>query len=291
MAAQTLEKRVHGLDQRVHAAAREPDTSLALQVRHDRVDRAGAKRIAADEQRVEAEDRAQVRVAKEARNEAVHTLCSIQTQQFGQELQKRRQLVEWLAREVFEGALIDVPRGRHEACVAIHGIGIERAHLCLDLFRRAAVIEMPAIGEVDAVIRRERYQLEVSLEACTGARPQVVQQVRCGDDARPHVEGVAGALQLAGSPADLRTLFDQRDRVSRCLQPDRRRKSAETRAHDDHFGAAHRFTSGNRTAVTERGRNGLTAPVHVGCRNSIAQRIASATLKRDEVAARRVNTS
>ena len=54
-AAEPLELRDHARDQPVGAALREPHAAVALQLVDQRIDRAGRHRIAADQQRVEAD--------------------------------------------------------------------------------------------------------------------------------------------------------------------------------------------------------------------------------------------
>ena len=192
---------MHRLDHGVHATAGEPHAALTLQIRHDRIDGTGAERVTADEQRVEAEDRAQLRVAEEARHEVVDALRRVQAQQLRDEFQEGGELVEGLAGQVLERALVDVAGGGHEAAIAIDGVGIKGPQLGFDLLGRAAVVEVPPVGEVDAVVRREWHQLDVVVQARARAGPQVVQQVRGGDNAGAHVEGVAVGFELGGAAA------------------------------------------------------------------------------------------
>src|SRR5206468_7330015 len=112
------------------------------------------------------------------------------SQQLGDDLEEGAEPMKWLTRQVLECAPIHLLAGLHEAAVAVDSIDVERAQLCIHLLGWAAVVKVSAVAEIDAVIRRERHQLDVLAEVTTCAGPQVLQQVGRGNDARAGVEGV-----------------------------------------------------------------------------------------------------
>ncbi len=170
---QSLEEGVHALDDGVHTASCKPHAALALQIGHDRVDRARAKRIAADEQRMEAKHHTQAWVADEARDEVVDALRRVQAQELRRELREGAELMKGLARQILECSLVQRARRLHQALIADNVRRVESSNLRFDLRGCAAVVEVSTIGKVHAVVRLERNQLDIVVQPGASTVPEV----------------------------------------------------------------------------------------------------------------------
>ena len=90
---------------------------------------------------------------------------------------------------------------------------------------------MVAVGEAEAVPRRERHQLNVVSKTFTEQRKQLVEQKRRGDHGGARVMAKALALKNLRPAAKLSTTVDQGDSVTLGAQAQCSRNTAETRTH------------------------------------------------------------
>ena len=232
-AAQPLEMRDQPRDQPVGAAAREPHTAVALQFVDQRVDGAGRHRIAADQQSVERQRLAQFLVFHELRHDRIDRPPRLVFRQRGRRLHHRREVEEGDMAELFIAFAVHALGIFEEAVVAGDVGGIELADLTLQRRFIVRVIEVRAVGPIEAVEGRHRLQRDVARHVGPGQRPQFLQAGRIGDDGRAGVEGEAVLFPIIGPAARPVARFDDRRRDARRLQPDRQRQPAESRSDDD----------------------------------------------------------
>jgi hypothetical protein len=124
-----LEDARQRLDQRVHAAARVVDAGHLLQVRHHGVDAGRPQGVAADEERVEAEQHAQARVAEEARHQAVHRAVGAQRHQVREHREHAAQRAEVVRAQVLEGTAVQARRVRQESVERCRRAWLHRGEL------------------------------------------------------------------------------------------------------------------------------------------------------------------
>ena len=92
---------------------------------------------------------------------------------------------------------------------------------------------MRLIVEVDPVVRIERHEVDVVREAAPPGPEDGVEDLRCRDEARPHVEGVPGVFQLVCPSTKLLSFFDEGDVYTRGLETHRACEPAEAASYDD----------------------------------------------------------
>ncbi len=262
-AAEVLEQLDHALDQRAGAAAREPHAPLLLERVDQRVDRAGLERVAADEQRVEAERLAQLRVLDVAADHRIDRAERLVAHQLRGGLHHRPEVEERLVTELLIAFAEDVLAIVEEALVpgdVLRVLGLDLGEQRLVVVR---IVEDIAVLPHQPVEGRDGEQLDIIGQLAARQRPQLLEARRVGDDRRPGVEGEAGVLEDVGAAAGLVALLDQR-RLDACrLQADGERQAAEPAA--DHRCRRHSVTLMNSAARRARGR-----PAPAACRAASA---------------------
>jgi len=253
LGAEVAQQPLHRLDQRVHPAHGEVDPLLALQVGDDAVDGAGAERVATDEERVEGEDGAQARVVEVTRGEAVDALGRAEAEQLRDDAGEGAGRQERLAGQVGEGAGVDALGCGEEAPVAGHVARVEAGDLLLVRFRPGPVVEPAAVREEESVEGAERHQGQVGRARAAGSRPEVVEELRGGDEGGAHVEGEARLAMLGGAAAEPGACLDQGHGVPGALQADRGGQAAEAAADDDDARRT-RVAHGCKTSPATAGR-------------------------------------
>ena len=271
-AAEILEQLDHALDQRPRAAAREPDPPLLLERVDQRIDRARLERVAADQQRVEAERLAQLRVRDVAADHRIDAAERLVAHQLRRGLHHRAEVEERLVAELLVPFAEDVLGVVQEPLVTVDVLRILRRNLREQRLVVVRIIEDIAVLPHQPVERRDGHQLDIVRQLAPAERPQFLETRRVGDDRRPGVEGEALVLEDIGAAAGLVALLDQRRLHARRLQPDGERQSAEPAA--DHrcglWCRRHPFPFTSSAARRGRGRAAPAAcrPASAPCRRS-----------------------
>ena len=232
-AAQALDQPDQPLHQRAHAAHGVVDAVRTLQMRDQAVIRRGGQRIAADQQRMEAECDPQLRMAEIVGDLGIDRAVALQADQVGHRGQQRAELVEGLVDQLGEGDVVDLLAVADEAVEATgilrrdardlrpHGVEVRVAG------QRLTVVEADLVEGVD------RPQVHVIGQAPPGDLPQLLQQVGRGDDGRAGIEGEAVLAEDIGAAARAIQLLQHRHPVAAGAQPHRGGQPTKARA-DDH---------------------------------------------------------
>ena len=235
-AAQPLEMANHAGDQAVGAAARPPHAAILLQLVNQRVDGAGLHRIAADQQGVEAQRLAQLLALHVFADDRIDAAPRLLFRQRGGGLDHAFEVQERHRAQLQIAFFVTALGIFQEALVALP---VARLRLPLDLVAKlllvVGVIEIGAVGPVEAVEGMDLHQLHVLRHVVPGQLPQLLQAGRIGDDGGAGVEGEAVALPVVAAAAGLVPPFHHGGLDAGGLQPDRQRQPAEARA--DHAGA------------------------------------------------------
>src|SRR5690606_40431389 len=93
-----------------------------------------------------------------------------------------------------------------EGAVAGHVARVEAGDLLLVRLRPGPVVELAAVREEESVEGAERHQGQVGRTGATGSGPEVVEELRGGDEGRAHVEGEARLAVLGGAAAEAREI-------------------------------------------------------------------------------------
>ena len=260
-AAKVLEQLDHAFDQCAGATARKPHAPLLFERVDQRIDRARLERIAADQQRVEAERLAQLRVLDVAADHRIDRAERLVAHQLRRRLHHRAKVEERLVAKFFIAFAEDVLAILEEALVTGDVLRV----LGLDLREQRVVvvriIEDIAVFPHQPVERRDRHQLDIVRQLAPAQRPQLLEARWIGDDGRPGIEDEALVFENIRPPAGLVALFDQRRRNSRRLEADGEGQPAEPaadyrcglcRRHPVSF-KAHALTSAARRRARARG--------------------------------------
>ena len=228
------------------AAEREMHAPAPFEMGDEAVDRARPERAAADEERVEAEDRSQALVADVARHHVVDAVVPAETHEIGHDPQHVGDRAERHVAEPLEPDLADRPRALHEAFVAGHVPGREPRDLFAHGVEIAAVIEGRAVLEADAVERQHRREDDIVLHAPPAQGPEFLEQERRGDDGRPGIEGEPVLAMHPRPPAGLVQPLQHRDPVAPRPEADGGGESSEAAADHHRMGASGRPGRGHR---------------------------------------------
>ncbi len=253
-AAQPAEMGDHALYQLVGAAARPPHAAVLLQLVDQRIDRAGGHRVAADQQRMEAESLAQLFVLHEAGNHRIDRTPCLIAGKGGGGLDHAGKVEERHCPKL-DVAFFEHTGRIFEKIVVARNVGrVELGDLGLEACVIIRIIEVGAVGPVEAVEWHDRHEVDIVGHAVTLERPQLLQARRVGDDRWPRVEGEAVFFPDIGTPARLVARFDQRCLHAARLQSDGKGKPAKSSA--DYTSTLHA-----RFPASERGFGLLPRPV------------------------------
>ena len=253
------------LNQSTGAAHRPVHAELALQ-RSDQAVNAGAgERVAADQQRVEAEHDAQLRVTQMPGGHGVQRLPGAHLHHRRHGRQQVADGVEGHGGEFLEAQLVAAVGLGDERLVAGQIRRAEAGDLGAHRGVVAAVVEVRAVVELDAIKRIQRAQLDIVGHLAAAQRPQLFEHERHGDDGRPGVERVAVLSMNIGAAAGSIELFQHRDLIAPNTQSDGGSQAAEAAA--DHQGGGRCVGTACRFSI---GRGGITmfnesAGLHRSC--------------------------
>lgn len=209
------------IDQLPGPAHGEVDAPTPLEIGDQAIDGAGSERVAADQQRVKAEHRAQPLVADEPRHHLVNGTVSGQAQQVGCDLEHRSDTAERHMTELLEADPANGPAVSHEALVARDVVRCEARDLGAHAIHVAAVREGCPVGEADPVERIHRHQRHIVRELATGELPEFLEKLRGRDDRRTGIEGEAVQPVDPGTAPGLGQAFEDGDAVAPRTQTDR----------------------------------------------------------------------
>ena len=233
-AAQVGQHADQALDQRADAAHRPMHAEAAFQ-RVDQAVHAGhGKGVAADQQRLQAERHTQFRVLHVAGHHRVQAAPAAHAHQQRCRLEQVADVVEGLGAQPMEAELVAQLGFDHETLEAGGIRRADAAHLGAHAVGVAAVVEVVAIVETDAVEGLQCAQRHLLGPVAAGQRPQFVEQVRHRHDGRPGVEDVAVAVVHVGAAAGGVQLFQHGHAPALGRHPHRRGQAAESAA--DHHG-------------------------------------------------------
>ena len=179
------------LHQLAGAAHRPVHAVLALQRVDEAVDAGDRKRVAADQQALQAHGHAQLGVLEVRRHHGVQAAPAPHLEDGRAGLDEVAHGVEGLVAQGLEAQAVAVVGLGHEAFVPGGIARADAAHLGAHLVGVTAVVELVAVVEADAVERVERAQLDVVGQLAPGQRPQLFKQKGHGDDGRAGVEHMA----------------------------------------------------------------------------------------------------
>ena len=265
-AAQFLELADHCSDERTGAAHREMHAPGLFDEMDHRIDGGHLQRVAADEQRFEAEHLPHLVALEIFADERKQRLHRAQLEQIGHDAEHRPEAAEIGIAEFEEAALEDRAGGLVEAFVAFKILGRELGDLGTHIHRIGVVIEEGAVIEIDAVEGQDRDDLKIAAGVGAAAdarqdalfgkyvgrkigfaehrgvafeREQLLDEVRHGQHGRPHVEGEALRAADIGAAARRIELFDDARVEPQALQPDRAGDAADPGADHDGSLASH----------------------------------------------------
>ena len=215
------------------AAHGEMDAPLALEEADEGVDRRGLERVAADEQRMEAEDLPELVALDVLGDHPVHGAVALQLHHLGHDLGHVPQLGERHVRELLEAHLKDVAAHVVEPLVAFDVARREPAHLLDHVVGVAGVVEHVAVVEADSIKRRDRPQVDIVRHLLAAQLPELLEQKRRGDHGGSAVELVAVHLVDVGAPARLVSLLEDGDLIPASTKSHGGGESAEPAPDDD----------------------------------------------------------
>jgi hypothetical protein len=174
---------------RTGAAHGEMHAPAPLQIRDQRVDGAGGKRVAADQQRMEAEDDPQAFVLDETADDGMDAAVSAQTQQVRRDPDHVGDGPEGDIAKFLEPDAASGLAQPHELLIAFdiaggqtgdfppHGVGVARA------------VECRSIVEADAIKRCDRGQRHIVRQFAAAKAPEFLQQEWSGQDGGAGIKG------------------------------------------------------------------------------------------------------
>ncbi len=235
LAAQVLEQLQHALDQRAGAALRKEHAPLPLQRMDQRIDRRCLERVAAHQQRMEAEGLAQLRVLDEARHHAVDAAVALELDQLRRHAHHAAEVGKRHMPELHVAFLQHGLGIGKELAVARHVGRRLQADLAVEFGLVVRIVETVAVFPAQPVERADRQHRRIVFQPAARQREQFLQRGRVGDDRRPGVEGEALVMVDVGAAAGLVALF-QDERIDACrLQAYCQRQAPESTADHDCF--------------------------------------------------------
>ena len=197
------------------------------------VHRGRGERVAADQQRVEREHHAQLGVAEMLGDQAVHAAIALQLDHIRSDLQHVGEVVERHVAKLFKADPEDVFRRFHEAIIGRHIFGADLRDLPQHVFLVVGIIEVRAVVEADAIERVHRLQDDIVRQLLAAELPQLLEQIRRGDDGRAGVESeTILAINVAAATRCIE-LFQHRDAIALRPQTNCCGETTETRADHD----------------------------------------------------------
>ena len=161
---------------------------LTLQVRNKRVNGGRARRIAADKERMEAQNLTQLLTLHVARDQAIHRPVGLQSKQIGHYADHRRNGVEWLVNQLPEADPVDLRRICKEALVARDIVRSNALHFLTHRSRVPGVLECLSIIEADSIERIAGNDLDVIRKRAAAEAPEFLEQKRSCHDCGPGIE-------------------------------------------------------------------------------------------------------
>src|SRR5579885_401622 len=128
-------------------------------------------------------------MAKVARDKGIDAALRPQPYEFGRDAQEGAGGEKRLRRQIGEGALVDALRIGQKSAIGGDITRLEFRDLRLIPGGVAVIIEPATVAKVDAIKRVQRHEWHIVLQAASGTGPEVFQQVRRGQQRRPHIEG------------------------------------------------------------------------------------------------------
>jgi hypothetical protein len=189
--------------------------------------------LRADQQRLDREGLAQLRVAEVVAHHLPDAAVGAQLGQTRDLLRHRRQLMERRVSQLGEPDIVDPPAMFDHAQIAVAVFRLEPGDLAQCILDGAAVIEMRAVLIVEPVPGAERPELHIVFAFLAEQREQFVEQERGGDDSRPGIVAETVALEYLRPSAQLLAALQQRHGVALRPQPQRRRDAAKARSDND----------------------------------------------------------
>ena len=223
----------HRLRQRRHAAHRVVDAEGGLQVADEDVHRGHAERVAADEERMEAQRHAQPRVAHPRGGVGMDRAVGSEPREGRQDAHRLAPLVHRAAAEILEPHAVARLRVAQEAVVAGQVRGRHPRHL--GPHRGGVLVDRQArpVGPADLVERVQRAQVHVRVEVAPAGGPEVPQRLRHRDDGGPEVEPMPLAVERRAPPAGRVEPVQHGDGVAHRAQPHGGGEAADAGADHD----------------------------------------------------------
>ena len=191
-----------------------------LQMRDQAVIGRGRQRVPADQQWMKAEHGPQRRIGEVVGHFAEHRAVPVELDHLRRAFQREPEGVERNGRQILECGFVDRLTDLEVAVVGVDIRRIELGHLCAHLVDVAGVIEHPAIIEPDLVERVHRDKVDVVGQGFAAQRPQLFEQIGCGDDRRAKIEDVPVPFLDQRTTAGAVKPFQNRDLVAAGGQPD-----------------------------------------------------------------------
>ena len=205
---------------------------FALEMADEGIERGDAERVAADEQRMEAEGDPQPRVADVARHHGVDGLVGAVADEARDGAQHRHRRRERHLAEILEGEAVDLLALDEEALVAGQVAGRQAGDLGPHGGIVAGTREGGPIGEAQPVERVEGLHGHVIGQTPAAQRPELLEQERQGDDGRPGIEHEAVLPEHRGAAPGLFQLFHDGDPIATRTQADSGSEAAKAAADD-----------------------------------------------------------
>jgi hypothetical protein len=207
-----------------------------FEVADKRVHRGDAERIAADEQRVERQRKAQCGVGDPARGMGMDRAVRAIPGKFRKHLDEVPKPMHRPAAQILEPENIACPGILEEPVEALKVRRGQPRRFGPHRFDARAHREMATVGETYLVEGVDRAQVDVPVEIAPGGGPEVAQDLGDSDDGRPKVEAVALVGDRRAAATRPVKPVDDRDTPTLCAKTHRRSQAAE--AGPDHQGLA-----------------------------------------------------
>ncbi len=230
LAAEFVEELDQRRDQRSGAALDEEDPPVAFEIVDEGVDRRRGVGVAADEQRVEAEDLPQLIVLDELGDDGVDAAVALEPDELRRDLDHAPEVEERGRRELGVALVEDLLGVGEELHVAVDVAGALVGDLLRGRLEVVGVVEGVAVLPVEAIEGHHRQQGDVVRHVAAGGGEDLFEARRRGDDGRPAVEGVALVLGDIGPPARLVAFLDDGGLDPGRLEAHRQGEPAETAA-------------------------------------------------------------
>ena len=170
-AAQSFEMRYHRGDQPIGAALGPPYAAILFQLVDQGVDRAGLHRIAADQQRVEAERFAQLLVFDEMRYHRIDAAPRLLLRERGRGLQHGFEIEEGDMAQLDVAFLVHACAIFEEALISRDVGGIDLGNLVEQIVLVVRIIEQRPIGPLQAIEGHYGHELDILGHVVAGQRP------------------------------------------------------------------------------------------------------------------------